>query len=196
METAEREITDEYDKEFIILITEIENRMPTLPRHDQLRIKSWSKKLCQITNNTEWKKNRNLHAICLLDSILNNRFEDPYNKFAPEGAVPIINKTLVKAKLSQKFIKSSGQIFKNFDNDNNENINVQNNYNVNNNINNEEGNEMQKMKERIENENKKKDAMIKKLKEDNLKYEKRIQELEKMLSTFMKIKSFQYQMKI
>ena len=156
METAEREITDEYDKEFIILITEIENRMPTLPRHDQLRIKSWSKKLCQITNNTEWKKNRNLHAICLLDSILNNRFEDPYNKFAPEGAVPIINKTLVKAKLSQKFIKSSGQIFKNFDNDNNENINVQNNYNVNNNISNEEGNEMQKMKERIENENKKK----------------------------------------
>ena len=43
------------------------------------------------------------------------------------------------------------------------------------------------MKERIENENKKKDAMIKKLKEDNLKYEKRIQELEKMLSTFMKM---------
>ena len=190
METTEKEITDEYDKEFIILITEIENRMPTLPRHEQLRIKSWSKKLCQITNNTEWKKNRNLHAICLLDSILNNRFEDPYNKFAPEGAVPIINKTLVKAKLSQKFIKSSGQIFKNFDNENNEYINVQNNYNMNNNnINNfnEEGNEMMKLKEKVENENKKKDAMIKKLKEDNLKYEKRIQELEKMLSTFMKM---------
>ena len=187
METAEREITDEYDKEFIILITEIENRMPTLPRHDQLRIKSWSKKLCQITNNTEWKKNRNLHAICLLDSILNNRFEDPYNKFAPEGAVPIINKTLVKAKLSQKFIKSSGQIFKNFDNENNEYINVQNNFNVNNNISNEEGNSMLKLKEKVENENRKKDAMIKKLKEENLKYEKRIQELEKMLSTFMKM---------
>ena len=72
-------------------------------KYDKLRIKNWCKKLCQITNNIEWKKNRNLHAICILDSILNNHFEEPYNKFPPEGSVPILNKALVKSRLSKKF---------------------------------------------------------------------------------------------
>jgi len=35
--------------------------------------------------------------------ILNNSFEDPYNKFAPEGPLPIISKSLAKAKLTKKF---------------------------------------------------------------------------------------------
>ena len=101
------EITDEFDQEFLNLLVEIEKQTVKLNRHDQLRVKSWCKKLCQITNNVEWKKNRNLHAICILDNIINERFEDPYNKFAPESPVPIINKTVVKAKLSQKFLKST-----------------------------------------------------------------------------------------
>jgi len=35
--------------------------------------------------------------------IINNSFEDPYNKFAPEGNIPIISKSIVKSKLSNKF---------------------------------------------------------------------------------------------
>jgi hypothetical protein len=35
--------------------------------------------------------------------VLNNNFEAPYNKFAPEGPVPIISKSIVKARLSNKF---------------------------------------------------------------------------------------------
>ena len=101
------EITDEFDKELVNLLLEIEKQTQKLKKHDQLRVKAWCKKLCQVTNNTEWKKNRNLHAICLLDNVLNEHFESPYNKFPPEGAVPMINKTLVKAKLSQKFLKST-----------------------------------------------------------------------------------------
>jgi hypothetical protein len=99
----ENEITDEYDKEFISLMLTIEKRSEILNKYDKLRIKNWCKKLCQITNNIEWKKNRNLHAICILDSILNNHFEEPYNKFPPEGSVPILNKALVKSRLSKKF---------------------------------------------------------------------------------------------
>jgi hypothetical protein len=30
-------------------------------------------------------------------------FESPYNKFAPEGSIPIISKSIVKSKLSNKF---------------------------------------------------------------------------------------------
>ena len=35
--------------------------------------------------------------------IINNMFESPYNKFAPEGSIPIISKSIVKSKLSNKF---------------------------------------------------------------------------------------------
>jgi len=103
----ENEITDEYDREFISLMLTIEKRSEELNKYDKLRIKNWCKKLCQITNNIEWKKNRNLHAICILDSILNKHFEEPYNKFPPEGSVPILNKALVKSKLTKKFFEET-----------------------------------------------------------------------------------------
>ena len=103
----ENEITDEYDREFVSLMLTIEKRSEDLNKYDKLRIKNWCKKLCQITNNIEWKKNRNLHAICILDSILNKHFEEPYNKFPPEGSVPILNKALVKSKLTKKFFEET-----------------------------------------------------------------------------------------
>ena len=109
----ENEITDEYDREFISLMLTIEKRSEILNKYDKLRIKNWCKKLCQITNNIEWKKNRNLHAICILDSILNNHFEEPYNKFPPEGSVPILNKALVKSRLSKKFFEETLNMQKN-----------------------------------------------------------------------------------
>ena len=109
----ENEITDEYDREFISLILTIEKRSEILNKYDKLRIKNWCKKLCQVTNNIEWKKNRNLHAICILDSILNEHFEEPYNKFPPEGSVPILNKALVKSKLSKKFFEETLNIRRN-----------------------------------------------------------------------------------
>ncbi len=109
----ENEITDEYDKEFISLMLTIEKRSEILNKYDKLRIKNWCKKLCQITNNIEWKKNRNLHAICILDCILNNHFDPPYNKFPSEGSIPLINKTLVKSKLSKKFFLNTNVLIEN-----------------------------------------------------------------------------------
>ena len=43
--------------------------------------------------------------------VLNNSFEAPYNKFSPEGAVPIISKALVKARLSSKFYEVTSNDF-------------------------------------------------------------------------------------
>lgn len=42
--------------------------------------------------------------------VLNEHFEEPYNKFAPEGSVPIISKTIVKSRLSAKFLKNTMQM--------------------------------------------------------------------------------------
>ena len=81
-----------------------------MDKHSKIRVESWCKKFCQITNNVEWKKNRNLHTISLLDMILNEHYEEPYTKFPPEGPLPILPKFLVKSRLSQKFLDFSESI--------------------------------------------------------------------------------------
>jgi len=50
-----------------------------------------------------WKRNRNLHTIALLDCVINNKLEEPYNKFAPDSPIPLVSKILIKSKLSKKF---------------------------------------------------------------------------------------------
>ena len=44
--------------------------------------------------------------LCMLDSIQNERFEEPYNNFPPKGNAAIFNKALVKSKLSKNFLKN------------------------------------------------------------------------------------------
>ena len=197
-------ITDEYDKEFISLMLTIERRSEVLNKYDKLRIKNWCKKLCQVTNNIEWKKNRNLHAICILDSVLNEHFEYPYNKFPPEGSVPILNKALVKSQLSKKFfieaskIQNEEQSEQNSNNDNTSNINNTvkkniSNYNVNeNNIVINEGNEeiineQKKEIERLNNLLKQKDLEIANLINDKNKMQEYIEDLEQKINGFMEL---------
>ena len=203
----ENEITDEYDREFISLMLTIEKRSEILNKYDKLRIKNWCKKLCQITNNVEWKKNRNLHAICILDSILNNHFEEPYNKFPPEGSVPILNKALVKSKLTKKFFMETLNMQKNeeqyepqqqnMDNINedneeyeNENENDDNNYNNNNNNNDEnmiiiinQRQEINRLNEMIRQKNNDIDTLIK----EKNQMQSHIEELEQLINKFMNI---------
>jgi hypothetical protein len=202
-------ITDEYDKEFISLMLTIERRSEVLNKYDKLRIKNWCKKLCQVTNNIEWKKNRNLHAICILDSVLNEHFEYPYNKFPPEGSVPILNKALVKSQLSKKFfieaskIQNEEQNESNNNNDNTNNINndIKNvinnqNYNANDENNNNnvinEGNEeiineQRKEIERLNNLLKQKDIEIANLINDKNKMQEYIEDLEQKINGFMEL---------
>ena len=85
--------------------------MKEMDKHTKIRIQSWCKKFCQIISNINWKKNRNLHALNLLDMILNNKFEEPYNKFPPEGPLPFLSLSLVKSKLSPKIFNYSKFVF-------------------------------------------------------------------------------------
>ena len=109
----------------------------------------WCKKLAQITIIQEWKKNRNLYAILLLNMLINNRLEEPFDKVPKEDILPIISKTLVNSKLTPKFWNYTKKfiniekvnlnyIYKMEDKQNNQilfNINLENN--LNNNSNNE-----------------------------------------------------------
>jgi len=85
--------------------------MKDLDKHTKIRIQSWCKKFCQIISNTNWKKNRNLHALNLLDMLLNEHFEEPYNKFPPEGPLPFLSIPVVKSRLSPKILNYAKLVF-------------------------------------------------------------------------------------
>lgn len=173
------------------------------------------KKLCQITNNLEWKKNRNLHIICLLDMVINNNFEQPYNKFAPEGSIPVLSKTLVKSRLSQKFWKITQKIYEDMEqqkkneeqgvpyqqpqkepveksNTNTQKLRAKKNI-ASQEDNNEQAkqpsnDEIESMKiliKRLQNELEKKDEIIRKQKLEKEKLMLRMEDLEKMLASFL-----------
>ena len=98
------------------LFKEIETCMKDLDKHTKIRIQSWCKKFCQIISNTNWKKNRNLHALNLLDMLLNEHFEEPYNKFPPEGPLPFLSIPVVKNRLSPKILNYAKLVFNSDDN--------------------------------------------------------------------------------
>ena len=103
--------------------------MKDMDKHNKIRIK----KFCQIVANVNWKKNRNLHALNLLDMILNEHFEEPYNKFPPEGPLPYLPIAVIKSRLSPKILNYAKYIFTPpiSENRKNENlINTQDNKNI------------------------------------------------------------------
>ena len=74
-----------------------------LQRHEKIRIEQWSRKLCQVTKNTQWKRNRNLYAMWLLDMILNKKLEKPFTKVPDQSnELEMLQVTEVKAKLTTK----------------------------------------------------------------------------------------------
>jgi len=121
---------DKYDKEFVNLMLEIERRTQNYPKQLKLRINSWARVLCLPTNNLPFKKNRNLYAIILLDNIVNNKLEEPFNKMADESKdLPVLNPTLIKSQISQKFLneitfENSEENIKNFVNFLSEHLNL------------------------------------------------------------------------
>ena len=79
--------------------------MKSFNRITKIRVNSWCKKLTQIINIQDWKKNRNLYAILLLNMLINNKLEEPFDKMPKDNDLPIISKTLVNSQLSSKFWK-------------------------------------------------------------------------------------------
>ena len=116
-----KQFEDKYDKEFVKLMLEVDRRSENFSKSDRLKISSWVNSLCLPTRSTQWKKNRNLYSIMLLDNIVNNRLEQPFNKFCT-GELEVLNPTVVKSKISRKFVEEV-----NFDNANEE---IQNFINV------------------------------------------------------------------
>ena len=99
-----KKFKDNYDAEFVNLMLDIQRLIGNYSKSDKLKINSWAKILCVPTINIEFKKNRNLYAIKLLDNVLNGKLEEPFDKFVKEKELKKISPILVKAELTQLFI--------------------------------------------------------------------------------------------
>jgi hypothetical protein len=101
---------DNYDAEFVNLMLQIENLIENFCKSDKLKINSWAKKLCIPTNNIEFKKNRNLYAIKLLDNVFNGKLEDPFTKFVKDKELKLLDPILVKIQLTSRFLNYIKQL--------------------------------------------------------------------------------------
>ena len=79
--------------------------MGSLDKAIKVRINSWVKQLSQITSVQEWKKNRNLYAILLLNMVINQQFVEPFDKLPKGEDIPILSQLYVNSLLTPKFWK-------------------------------------------------------------------------------------------
>ncbi|KAM3147043.1 hypothetical protein pb186bvf_000759 [Paramecium bursaria] len=112
------------DQEFIQIMLQIEEQYQSMNKHCKIRVEAWTKKLCQVTTNEVWKKNRNLYARILLQQVLKNQLSEPFDKRPSEGPLPKLNKYLVPSeqKENAKPIRSTKPQSKNTTPDINEKI--------------------------------------------------------------------------
>ena len=143
---------DNYDAEFVKLMMEVQNLLDDFCKSDKLKINSWAKKLCIPTINIEFKKNRNLYAIKLLDNVCNGKLEEPFTKFAKEKEIKLLDPILVKTQLTNKFLNYIKQLEEDENIYNNPNIN---NYNY------------IKSKDKLRNKSQKKKSLIQLIKQEN-----------------------------
>ena len=143
---------DNYDAEFVKLMVEVQNLIDDFCKSDKLKINSWAKKLCIPTINIEFKKNRNLYAIKLLDNVCNGKLEEPYTKFAKDKEIKLLDPILVKTQLTKKFLNYIKQL--------EENENIYNNPNINN-------YDYMNKKEKLRNKSQKKKSLIQIIKGEN-----------------------------
>ena len=106
----ESDQTKKLEEEFKLYINEIELLQKSFKKHEQIRINQWLYALCKEVINIEWKKNRNRHAMLLLDQLLNQRLDKPFTGIPSEGGLALLtpydlvlhNIYNQKSKLSQK----------------------------------------------------------------------------------------------
>ena len=99
-----KKFKDNYDAEFVKLMLEVQNLLENFSKSDKLKINSWAKVLCIPTMNIEFKKNRNLYAIKLLDNVFNGKLEEPFTKFVKDKELKLLDPIIVKTQLTRTFL--------------------------------------------------------------------------------------------
>ena len=93
---------DQLDQDFVDLMLEVENLYNEMNKHEKIRVEQWSKKLCQVTSNLTWKKNRNKYANCLLEMVKLGSLQEPFTKLPPDGPLPQFQQPLMLKKPAKR----------------------------------------------------------------------------------------------
>lgn len=64
-----------------------------LNKLEKVRVNMWAKKLCQVTVNSVWKRNRNSYARTLLEMLELGKLQTPFDRLPQQGHLPIIQTT-------------------------------------------------------------------------------------------------------
>jgi hypothetical protein len=104
-------LSSKLDEDFLSVMVrspqqEVQHRSSVLSKLEKVRVSMWGKKLCQVTVNAVWKKNRNSYARQLRDMLTLGKLRAPFDRLPPQGHLPQLHSGYVS---STKPVTSSKQ---------------------------------------------------------------------------------------
>lgn len=78
------------DRQLSQILEQVRIRAGSLSTGSRIIIEKWVLKLMEQQSHLEWKKNRNLYGVYLLDMLMKRTLDDPFNKRPPDTALPTL----------------------------------------------------------------------------------------------------------
>lgn len=79
---------DNLDRVFYSYIKEIQKTYVSLSKTQRIRVEKWIEKLTSTGRNPTWRKHRNMYTKLLLNMIITQNLEDPFNVPPEDGPLP------------------------------------------------------------------------------------------------------------
>jgi len=83
-------VSNKLDDDFLNVMREVQAKAAFLNKLEKVRVNMWVKKLCQVTVNSVWKKNRNTYAKTLRDMLTLGKLETPFDRLPPQGHLAML----------------------------------------------------------------------------------------------------------
>ena len=93
------------DRQLSQILEQVRIRAGSLSTGHRIIIEKWVLKLMEQQSHLEWKKNRNLYGIYLLDMLMKRTLDDPFNKRPPDIALPTL-----PSHIKQYYVRMSNDI--------------------------------------------------------------------------------------
>lgn len=78
------------DRQLSQILEQVRLRASSLTTGQRIIIEKWVLKLMEQQSHLEWKKNRNLYGVYLLDMLMKRTLDEPFNKRPPDTALPTL----------------------------------------------------------------------------------------------------------
>lgn len=93
------------DRQLSQILEQVRIRAGSLNTGHRIIVEKWVLKLMEQQSHLEWKKNRNLYGVYLLDMLMKRTLDDPFNKRPPDTALPTL-----PSHIKQYYVRMSNDI--------------------------------------------------------------------------------------